>query len=237
MLEPGVPIPGVPIPGVPMPGVPMAGNDARREVILTAARTCFVRAGFHRATIQDVARAAGMSPGNIYRYFASKEALVEGMCQQDKQAMRGDFAKLRADADMFAVMTAVLRHHLVEEPRERFILLMEIWAEAARNPQLEWLHLEVDAQVRAELRQFIAHAHAAALVAPDLDVEFAINVLLTLITGLFRRRALEVDFDGEKELKMALAVCGAVLAGSVTSPYVLSSPQPCSQDTHPEQAA
>ena len=29
-------------------------------------------------TIQDVAREAGMSPGNLYRYFASKDAIVAG---------------------------------------------------------------------------------------------------------------------------------------------------------------
>ena len=217
--------------------IPPPGNDARRDLILRAARNCFVRSGFHRATMQDVARAADMSPGNIYRYFNSKEALVAGMCQQDRQAMRANFAKLRADTNMFAVMAGVLRHNLVEEPRERFILLMEIWAEAARNPQLVQIHLEVDTQVRQELRQFIMHAQTAALVAQDLDVEFAINVLLTLITGLFRRRALEIEFDGEKELKMALAVCGAVLAGSVTSPFAPSPPQPRSSKAVLEHTA
>ncbi len=192
-------------------------GDARRELIVQAARDCFGRAGFHRATMQDVARAAGMSPGNIYRYFPSKEAVVEGMCQQDKQVMRANFAKLRDGADLFAVMAGVLRHHLVEEPRARFILLMEIWAEAARNPHLANINAEVDAQVRAELRQFIALLQDKHLVAPQLNTEFAITALLTFITGLFRRRALEANFDGEAELAMALAVCRAILSGAIAA--------------------
>ena len=40
--------------------------------------------GFHRTTMQDVAREAGMSAGNLYRYFASKEALVSGMIERDR---------------------------------------------------------------------------------------------------------------------------------------------------------
>ncbi|MBV1706179.1 MAG: TetR/AcrR family transcriptional regulator [Hyphomicrobiales bacterium] len=199
----------------PEAGTPLPPSDGRRDMIVQAARDCFARAGFHRATMRDVAQVAGMSPGNIYRYFPSKEAMVEGMCQQDKQVMRANFAKLRDGVDLFAVMAAVLRHHLVEEPRARFILLMEIWAEAARNPHLAHINAEVDAQVRAELRQFMVMLQDRHMVAPGLNVEFAITALLTFITGLFRRRALEANFDGEAELAMALSVCRAILQGAI----------------------
>ena len=48
--------------------------------ILDAAERCFVRSGFHRTTMQDVAAEASMSPGNLYRYFASKDAIIIGIC-------------------------------------------------------------------------------------------------------------------------------------------------------------
>src|SRR5215470_19874014 len=41
----------------------------RRDEILAAAQRCFVRAGFHGASMQDICAEAGMSPGNLYRYF------------------------------------------------------------------------------------------------------------------------------------------------------------------------
>ena len=41
-------------------------------------------AGFHRTTMQDVAAEAGMSPGNLYRYFPSKEAMVIGLAERDR---------------------------------------------------------------------------------------------------------------------------------------------------------
>ena len=56
----------------------------RRTHILDAAERSFVRAGFHRTTMQDVAAEAGMSPGNLYRYFPSKDALVAGLCERDR---------------------------------------------------------------------------------------------------------------------------------------------------------
>ena len=47
----------------------------RRAHILDAAGRCFAREGFHRATMQHIVREAGLSPGALYRYFASKEDL------------------------------------------------------------------------------------------------------------------------------------------------------------------
>ena len=60
-------------------------DHARRDHIAAAAERAFVRHGFHAATMQQVAEEAGMSAGNLYRYFPSKEALVEGICMLDQR--------------------------------------------------------------------------------------------------------------------------------------------------------
>ncbi|GHO71599.1 hypothetical protein KSC_104910 [Ktedonobacter sp. SOSP1-52] len=49
---------------------------ARRMQILDAATTVFAEKGFHRATIKDIARVAGIADGTIYTYFASKTAVL-----------------------------------------------------------------------------------------------------------------------------------------------------------------
>jgi TetR/AcrR family transcriptional repressor of uid operon len=41
----------------------------RRAEILAAAERCFVRSGFHQASMHEICIEAGMSPGNLYRYF------------------------------------------------------------------------------------------------------------------------------------------------------------------------
>jgi AcrR family transcriptional regulator len=49
---------------------------ARRTQILDAATTVFAEKGFHRATIKDIARVAGIADGTIYTYFVSKTAVL-----------------------------------------------------------------------------------------------------------------------------------------------------------------
>src|SRR3954451_11080724 len=100
----------------------------RRRKILDAAEACFVRNGFHRTTMNDVAAEAGMSAGNLYRYFASKEAIVTGLAERDREMVTADFAKLAGAADFFACFEAIGRKHLIEEPREKAVLAVEIWS-------------------------------------------------------------------------------------------------------------
>ena len=52
---------------------------ARRNQILDAATRVFAEKGFHRATIKDIARAAGIADGTIYTYFSSKTDVLLGI--------------------------------------------------------------------------------------------------------------------------------------------------------------
>ena len=61
-----------------MPRVSAQHQSDRRNEILEAAQRCFVRSGFHHASMQDICAEAGMSPGKLYRYFPSKEAIIAG---------------------------------------------------------------------------------------------------------------------------------------------------------------
>jgi TetR/AcrR family transcriptional repressor of uid operon len=73
-----------------------SAQDARRQQILDAARACFARSGFRGASMQEICLEAKMSPGGLYRYFPSKEAIIEAIAQDERcgaaelvQAMRG----------------------------------------------------------------------------------------------------------------------------------------------------
>ena len=69
-------------------------RDQQTQRILDAAKICFVRSGFQGASMQQICAEAGMSPGALYRYFSSKEAIIEAICEADRargrQAFRGD---------------------------------------------------------------------------------------------------------------------------------------------------
>src|SRR5688500_8917991 len=72
-----------------MPKVSEEHLDARRAQIVNAAVACFAREGFHRTTMHDICREAGLSPGAVYRYFASKDELIQAIADARHEREQG----------------------------------------------------------------------------------------------------------------------------------------------------
>ncbi|MGD0642967.1 MAG: helix-turn-helix domain-containing protein [Roseiarcus sp.] len=192
-----------------------AHEPDRRELIIAAAERAFVRHGFHAATMQQVADEAGMSAGNLYRYFPSKEALVEGLCASDRRERTEVFEALGGAGGVLPTMAAVLREHVLARPRGKATMIVEITAEAARNPRIAAMTLAMDAEVRSGIAGLVEAAKAKGEAAASLDAEFAARVIFTVVSGLFKRRALEPDFDVDVEAAMTMGVFTALFAGAI----------------------
>mgnify|MGYP000945121858 CR=1 FL=1 len=60
-------------------------DSAKARQILDGARTVFLAQGFDAASMNDIARVAGVSKGTIYSYFPSKDALFAALIREDKR--------------------------------------------------------------------------------------------------------------------------------------------------------
>lgn len=175
---------------------PERAPSERQTRILDAAERVFARAGFHAATMQDVAGEAGMSPGNLYRYFASKDAIIAGMAERDRTLIAADFAELDpAKGSVLDQLEALGRKHLVEEPREKSIICIQIWAEAARNPEMAQMCAAIDGTVVGGLGFAIAGAKASGELPANLDDARFLQAVFMMADGFFCRRATDPSFD------------------------------------------
>lgn len=193
---------------------PSLQNDRRSE-ILDAAEVCFVRSGFHRTTMQDVARAAGMVPGNLYNYFPSKDAIIAGLTERDRARLADDFASLADTDNLIEALRELGRRHFVEDSQGKAIIAIEIWAEATRNLDIAKLYLAIQNEVRSGILAVFRHAQQRGVVHKDADLDAIARLVLTLSDGLMRRKAMDPDFDGQREVENVLNVIGAILCGSV----------------------
>ncbi|PRH87885.1 TetR/AcrR family transcriptional regulator [Labrys okinawensis] len=199
------------------------GIDARRNHILDAFEVCIQRTGFHRTTMQDVAREAGMSAGNLYRYFSSKEALVSGLIERDRERFSADFMNVARSSDVMGSFIALGRKHFLETPRERCVQFMEIWAEASRNPQVAEMCAAVDREVNDFMVAILNAAKTSGQIPTSVDSAAVITVLSAMGDGLFTRRALEPDFDVEEGFRLLVNVMDALLSGKIELDRPLSA--------------
>lgn len=188
-----------------------------RTRILDAAQHCFVRAGFHRATVQDVAAEASMSAGNIYRYFSSKDAIIAGLCARDRAELASSFTSLRAAADPFAMFLELGRKHLVDEPREKAVFVLDLWAEATRNPQISTIHRDFEIDITMWMAGFLQHMIDQGKADPRLDANAAAQLLLCMSDGLLARRARDPDTDSERHFQHISHMLRLACAGQIPS--------------------
>jgi TetR/AcrR family transcriptional regulator, repressor for uid operon len=191
-------------------------EDTRRERILEAAERAFVRHGFHAATMSHVAEEAEMSAGNLYRYFPSKEAIVEELCALDQEGRSAAFAELLSpNADIATAVHAALSDHVLGKPPEKARMIVEIWAEAGRNARVAEMTRALDADVLDKLERVIDAVKATGVASPSLDSRLAARFFFTFVAGLFKRMAIEPDFDRTAETAMAYGVVKALFAGAL----------------------
>ena len=97
------------------PQVRTKPDDTRARIIETA-ETLFRRLGFAKTTVADIAGELGMSPANVYRFFASKNAIVEAICKRclsevEEKAWTVARSKAPAAERMERLILEILAYH------------------------------------------------------------------------------------------------------------------------------
>ncbi|WP_334145322.1 TetR/AcrR family transcriptional regulator [Hyphomicrobium sp.] len=212
-----------------MPKLKPETQQARRERILDAAELCFARAGFHRCTMQDICREAGISPGALYVYFASKEDLIAGIVERDRAKLASELAELSSAPDLLDALAKLGEHYAVERPHYKSVLGIEIGGEATRNPAVGATFRSVDVFCRQSFEQVFARARHDGKITPEEDPKTLAEVVSLIGDGLFWRRAVDPDFDVHKMMPILVRIVSMLL--NPVGPAVLSA------DPAPDRAA
>jgi AcrR family transcriptional regulator len=185
----------------------------RRDEILAAAQRCFVRAGFHGASMQDICAEAGMSPGNLYRYFPSKEALIAGIAERDRAEVGQEFANADLSQGFFALLEGMAHHHFTERPTEQVLLCTEVMAEARRNPDIARISRSFDTDVKTWLADLLRAATERGDIPGDVELDDVVTMLMIIADGVWWRRALDPTFRPEAMVPVFMDITRHMLRG------------------------
>ncbi|HXM35706.1 MAG TPA: TetR/AcrR family transcriptional regulator [Pyrinomonadaceae bacterium] len=184
--------------------VDQAKYDEKRRHILEAAEGCFQRDGFRGASIGDICATARMSPGHLYHYFDSKEAIVEGIFEMrlPREAEIVGELGLTPNADFVTAICGWLDQRMKDVRAHGTSLGLEMRAESARNPAIAKIVSRADRRVRQFLSRLLREGQKREQVDPALDPESVAAVLHSIIFGLNRLGAVR---DSAFDVKAAAA--------------------------------
>jgi TetR/AcrR family transcriptional repressor of uid operon len=175
---------------------PLSRREEKQQRILEAAADCFARRGFHGTGMAEICEAAGMSAGNLYRYFPSKEAMICALVDAEREETAALFRAVEDTDDPLAAITALLVRFLtLTADASGHRLWLEILSEAVRNPRVQAVLDRSDREIRAALAHLIGRAAACGQADPALDHDAAAVWLLVLADGFSVRVATDPAYD------------------------------------------
>src|ERR1041385_2394958 len=131
----------------------------RPTQILNAALACFAKRGFHQASMHDISAEAGISVGLIYRYFENKDAVISAMAARHKEEIHKMLERARQAPTLLESLEILFTAHCCEnEPRVISAFVVDLYAEAARNPHVANLVRDVLQTAMGAVEELISRA-------------------------------------------------------------------------------
>ena len=194
-----------------------SAQEQRRRHIMEAAEACFARSGFHKTSMQEVCAEAGMSPGALYRYFKSKEAIIEAICLDERARCHVTLQPLYEDGDFTERFVDMAMAYFEQMRRPgATAMMLEVFAEGLRNTAVGQGFLENERLVREQIGAFLAEAAARGEIDPSVDLDAALGFMMAVGEGIVMRAAIDPALAPER-IRGMLAETTNVIFGRTVS--------------------
>ena len=189
--------------------------DQRREQMLRGALEVIVERGYPDTRIADVAERAGTSPALVIYYFKTKDQLLTEAIRlsEDTWYEAGTSRMAAIDTAAGRLEELVAMSCLPEAdddpdaPNTSWLLWLDLWAQAARNPEVAGVRQKFDERWRDTIATLVLEGQEAGEFGPVSPADFA-TTLSALLDGFAIQIALEdptVDAGRAFELTMRFA--------------------------------
>jgi AcrR family transcriptional regulator len=206
------------------PLTPERRRQQTRDYLLRAAATVFTERGFHGASLDEVAAAAGFTKGAVYSNFKNKEdlflALLEANQEREMDAL---YAILEAsDVPPEARLedfVHLVRSQTTDVGDNWDILYQEFALYAMRNPAAREKLAAFDAVTMKRVAELIEGERRRQGIEALEHPEHVARIIAALFRGISLMRALNVDAVDESFLETAMSfVARGLTAPTPTSP-------------------
>jgi AcrR family transcriptional regulator len=169
--------------------------DARRSLVLAAARATFVELGLEGASLREIAKRAGYTPGAIYSYFQSKEEVYGALLGESLERLNGAVQSVPRAAPA-GRGKAAQRLALQQDLRRRATAFFDFYREHPRDLDLGFylfrgmqprgLTPALNDRLNARLRDALAPTHDSlrALGLAPTDAQAETTALFAHVAGL-----------------------------------------------------
>jgi AcrR family transcriptional regulator len=173
-----------------------APREVRRAQILEAALECFATRGYHMATMDDLARASGLSKGSLYWHFSSKEEVFLALFDRFVQGIFDAWGRLETEGRSSMEVVRALGE-ITMERLSSGTLPLGAWAEFLLQPKVRERYAAILRQSRELLAVLVRQGIERGEIR-DLDPEGIAVALTAAMEGTLLQAMVDADFDAKK---------------------------------------
>jgi AcrR family transcriptional regulator len=189
--------------------------EKRRAQIVAAATDLFADRGFHRTTVKDIAKKAGISPGLVYLYVREKEDVLLLVLLEVFRAQAEDLPQaLDGVEDPMLRVVAVIEALVRAVDRNRAAVVLTQRSTATLTPDRRLLVREREREIADLVAGVLVEAMKARLVRA-VDVDVATHQIVTIAQGWALR---SWHFKGRIDLDAWLAATLDILIAGIATP-------------------
>ncbi|MGH3690958.1 MAG: TetR/AcrR family transcriptional regulator [Microbacterium sp.] len=178
-----------------------AKGVAKREEILEAALAVVAEHGYRKASVREIADAAGLSPAGLLHYFGSKEelfvAILRARDDRDEQEYAGE--------DASSAFLAVMRHNASVPGLVQLYAQLAAEAGDPSHPAHSYFRERTE-RIEAFTRAQVAEDQKAGRLRSDLDPAWVVRTLHALADGLQAAWMLDPSLDMAAEIEQFLVL-------------------------------
>lgn len=171
----------------------------RRHQVLDAAAICFRNHGFHGASMAQISKTAGMSPGHIYHYFDNKEAIIAAIVDRDLEDMMEWTGQIFYSSDniLQSMLDGVTCGVDANTNADSAALMLEIMAESARNPVIAATVQKSNQIGRQRLSDVLIKEMSQRGAVSSVDVKVKTDLIIAMFDGLLMQSIHNPTMDKE----------------------------------------
>lgn len=149
--------------------------------------------------MQDIFDEVGLSAGAVYRYFPSKDAIIQAIAGRILQRLARAIEQPRLAGPMppLTDWLAGILDRIDEAQRDDGVasIALQVWSESLRSPQLTAVFRDIATAISEQLSASLVQYGEAGRLPDKVDVNDVTSAVMALLQGYLVRRALFPEAD------------------------------------------
>lgn len=207
-----------------IPLTPQRRRQLTRDTLIDAAAELFARRGFHAASLDEIAAAAGFTKGAIYSNFGSKEDLLLAVVEQRGDQMLSAMWEAHQAKDTVHVhdpaAAAATWRRIVAADEQTQLLRLELRLYALREPRVRERFADMQRRHLQKATDFLVREAEADGYGFAMPVQHLAGLMIAVTEGLLLEAAVDTDNRADYEQRfeefLTLLVAAGVNAPTVT---------------------